>query len=274
MQILIRILAKNKYVFYFFFLALISFISIFNNNPYYSSTYFNSSNYIIGKIFLTRSSIISYFNLNKINNEVMNENFFLKKQLLEINRIQYNYKDSVNNSYYDIYKVINAKIINNSVHKKNNYFTLDKGELDGVKVDQAVLGFSGVIGKIHSVSSNFSIGHSLLSSKLIIPSSIGESNVISSVTWFGDSPDILNILYVPKHLNINKGDTVYTSSFESVFPERIPISIIKKVDKNSNSNFQEIESYPIENFYSIYNVYLVENKMKNEQKLLEENAAK
>ena len=274
MQILIRILAKNKYVFYFFFLAFISFISIFNNNPYYSSSYFNSSNYIIGKIFQTRSSIVSYFNLNKINNEIMNENFFLKKKLLSIKRSQYNYQDSLNNLNYDNYKIINAKIINNSVHKKNNYFTLDKGEQDGVKVDQAVLGFNGVVGKIHSVSSNFSIGHSLLSSKLIIPSSIGESKIISSTTWFGDNPEILNVLYVPKHLNINKGDTVYTSSFESIFPERIPISIIIKVDKNSNSNFQEIKSYPIENFYSIYNVYLVENKMKNEQKLLEENAAK
>ena len=271
MQILIRILAKNKYVFYFFFLAFISFISIFNNNPYYSSSYFNSSNYIIGKIFQTRSSIVSYFNLNKINNEIMNENFFLKKKLLDINRSQYNYQDSLNNSNYDNYKIINAKIINNSVHKKNNYFTLDKGEQDGVKVDQAVLGFNGVVGKIHSVSSNFSIGHSLLSSKLIIPSSIGESKIISSATWLGDNPEILNVLYVPKHLNINKGDTVYTSSFESIFPERIPISIIIKVDKNSNSNFQEIKSYPIENFYSIYNVYLVENKMKEEQKLLEEN---
>ena len=271
MQILIRILAKNKYVFYFFFLAFISFISIFNNNPYYSSSYFNSSNYIIGKIFQTRSSIVSYFNLNKINNEIMNENFFLKKKLLDINRSQYNYQDSLSNSNYDNYKIINAKIINNSVHKKNNYFTLDKGEQDGVKVDQAVLGFNGVVGKIHSVSSNFSIGHSLLSSKLIIPSSIGESKVISSTTWLGDNPEILNVLYVPKHLNINKGDTVYTSSFESIFPERIPISIIIKVDKNSNSNFQEIKSYPIENFYSIYNVYLVENKMKEEQKLLEGN---
>ena len=271
MQILIRILAKNKYVFYFFFLAFISLISIFNNNPYYSSSYFNSSNYIIGKIFQTRSSIVSYFNLNKINNEIMNENFLLKKKLLDINRSQYNYQDSLNNSNYDNYKIINAKIINNSVHKKNNYFTLDKGEQDGVKVDQAVLGFNGVVGKIHSVSSNFSIGHSLLSSKLIIPSSIGESKIISSTTWFGDNPEILNVLYVPKHLNINKGDTVYTSSFESIFPERIPISIIIKVDKNSNSNFQEIKSYPIENFYSIYNVYLVENKMKEEQKLLEEN---
>lgn len=271
MQILIRILAKNKYVFYFFFLAFISLISIFNNNPYYSSSYFNSSNYIIGKIFQTRSSIVSYFNLNKINNEIMNENFFLKKKLLSIKRSQYNYQDSLNNSNYDNYKIINAKIINNSVHKKNNYFTLDKGEQDGVKVDQAVLGFNGVVGKIHSVSSNFSIGHSLLSSKLIIPSSIGESKVISSTTWLGDNPEILNVLYVPKHLNINKGDTVYTSSFESIFPERIPISIIIKVDKNSNSNFQEIKSYPIENFYSIYNVYLVENKMKEEQKLLEKN---
>ena len=85
MQIFIRILAKNKYVFYFFFLVLISFISIFNNNPYYNSSFFNSSNYIVGSIFQIRSSIVNYFNLNKINSDVMSENFLLKKKLLEIN---------------------------------------------------------------------------------------------------------------------------------------------------------------------------------------------
>ena len=61
MQILIRILAKNKYIFYFFFLVLISFISIFNKNPYYNSSFFNSSNYIVGSIFQIRSSIVNYF---------------------------------------------------------------------------------------------------------------------------------------------------------------------------------------------------------------------
>ena len=274
MQILIRILAKNKYLFYFFFLALISFISIFNNNPYYNSSFFNSSNYIVGSIFQIRSSIVNYFNLNKINSDVMSENFLLKKKLLEINRNKHIYSDSISILNYDTYEIINAGIINNSVYKKNNYFTLDKGQEDGIKVDQGVIGFNGIIGKIHSVSSNFSVGHSLLSSKLIIPSSVGKSKITSSVNWFGKNPEILNVLYIPKHLNINEGDTVYTSSFESIFPEGIPISVIKKIDKNSNSNFLYIESNPIENFYSVKNVYVVENKMKQEQKLLELNNEK
>ena len=274
MQILIRILAKNKYVFYFFFLVLISFISIFNNNPYYNSSFFNSSNYIVGSIFQIRSSIVNYFNLNKINRDVMSENFLLKKKLLEINRNKHIYSDSISILNYDTYEIINAGIINNSVYKKNNYFTLDKGQEDGIKVDLGVIGFNGIIGKIHSVSSNFSVGHSLLSSKLIIPSSVGKSKITSSVNWFGKNPEILNVLYVPKQLKINEGDTVYTSSFESIFPEGIPISVIKKIDKNSNSNFLYIESNPIENFYSVKNVYVVENKMKQEQKLLELNNEK
>ena len=70
-----------------------------------------------------------------------------------------------------------------------------------------------------------------MSSKLIIPSSVGKSKITSSVNWFGTNPEILNVLYVPKHLNINEGDTVYTSSFESIFPEGIPISLLKKLIK-------------------------------------------
>ena len=122
----------------------------------------------------------------------MSENFLLKKKLLEINRNKHIYSDSISILNYDTYEIINAGIINNSVYKKNNYFTLDKGQEDGIKVDQGVIGFNGIIGKIHSVSSNFSVGHSLLSSKLIIPSSVGKSKITSSVNWFGKNPEILN----------------------------------------------------------------------------------
>ena len=90
----------------------------------------------------------------------MSENFLLKKKLLEINRNNHIYSDSISILNYDTYEIINAEIINNSVYKKNNYFTLDKGQEDGIKVDQGVIGFNGIIGKIHSVSSNFSVGQS------------------------------------------------------------------------------------------------------------------
>ena len=125
------------------------------------------------------------------------------------------------------------------------------------------------MGKIHSVSPNFSVGYSLLNSRLMIPAVLGKLNIIASVNWTGTDPEILDVLYVPKHFEVMIGDTVFTSSFNSVFPPGIPISVVKKIDRNSNSNFLNLKSTPIENFYSIINVYIIKNNLKQEQKLIE-----
>jgi len=103
----------------------------------------------------------------------------------------------------------------------------------------------------------------------MVPAFLGKLNISSSVNWLGNDPETLDVLYVPKHFDIMIGDTVFTSSFNSVFPPGIPISIVKKIDINSNSNFLDIKSTPIENFYSIFNVYIINNKLKQEQRLIE-----
>ena len=273
MQILLRILVRYSYSLYFCLLLFISLFILYNNNIYLQSSYFNSSNLIVGRLFELRSSLINYFLLKDINDNILIENTLLKENILELK----NASSSTQNQAYpefvpnDNFEIISAKVINNSVFKKNNNFTLDKGSNDNVKVGQGVLGPYGIVGKIHSVSKNFSVGHSLLNSKLMISSFVGKSKIISTSSWLGNNPETLNLLYVPKHFKVLIGDTVFTSSFNSTFPQGVPISVIKEVDINTNSNFLEIKSTPIENFYSLFNVYIVNYKLKDEKQSLELN---
>ena len=44
------------------------------------------------------------------------------------------------------YQFISAKVINSSTNKLQNYITLNKGALDGVKVDMGVISDEGVVG--------------------------------------------------------------------------------------------------------------------------------
>jgi len=269
MQILLRILLKNSYILYFLLLILLSNFFLFSNNSYLQSSYFNSSNFIVGKLFEVRSSIINYFFLEEINTNIMIENRFLKENLLKLATNQTDIYENPNVINTDKYEIITARIINNSIFKKNNNFTLNKGSNDNIHIGQGVIGPNGIVGKIHNVSPNFSVGYSLLNSSLMIPAFLGKLNISSSVNWLSNDPEILDVLYVPKHFDIMIGDTVFTSSFNSVFPPGIPISIVKKIDINSNSNFLDIKSTPIENFYSIFNVYIINNKLKQEQRLIE-----
>ena len=48
--------------------------------------------------------------------------------------------------YKQRYIYFSARVINNSVNKLYNYITLNKGSLDGVKPDMAVITHKGIVG--------------------------------------------------------------------------------------------------------------------------------
>ena len=48
-------------------------------------------------------------------------------------------------------------MINNSTNKRNNFITLNKGKVNGVKKGMGVVSNNGVIGVVHSVSENYSL---------------------------------------------------------------------------------------------------------------------
>ena len=83
------------------------------------------------------------------------------------------------------------------------------------------------------------------------------------------NPKILNLLYVPKHIDIQKGDSVITSSFDTIFPKGILIGEIVSINKDTNSNFYDIDIMSSQNFYNLSMVYVVDNILYQEKKALE-----
>ena len=71
--------------------------------------------------------------------------------------------DSNNNFIYK-----STKIINNSINKRNNYLTINKGTAQGVRDGMGVITQKGVVGIVQSSSKNYSIVISLLHSKTSI----------------------------------------------------------------------------------------------------------
>ena len=49
-------------------------------------------------------------------------------------------------------KIINARVISNSIDKLDNFITLDKGAADGVRPDMGVVCGTGVVGIVYLVS--------------------------------------------------------------------------------------------------------------------------
>ena len=254
MRSLLKFISRYNYSITFFFLLLFSFFLVLNESFILRSFYFNSSNYISGSFYKVQNGILSYFSLESKNTILINENLKL------INRIKK--LDSDNKSVaIDTSTVgfLSAQVINNSLNKSKNYITIDKGFKDGVRENLGVISSNGVIGKVKYVSDNFSTIISLLNTSFYLSTLVDETKTLSSINWDGKNPREVKLLYVPKHVPLEIGYSVITSSFDSIFPKGIEVGKISSINEDTNSNFYDVDILLSEDFYSIYNVYLVKS---------------
>lgn len=167
-----------------------------------------------------------------------------------------------------------AKVINNTVSLQQNYLTLHRGLLQGVKKDMAVIGPQGVVGTVIDISDNYSRVMSLLHRNSKVSSMLKKGNIPGSVEWDGKDPRYLTFRNIPKSIPVAKGDTVVTSTYSANFPPNIMVGTVVEILKEASSNFFIIRLKTATNFYNLEYINLVENVQWGEQSRLEAAAVK
>ncbi len=249
---------------------------IVQNNGYQSAAFFNSSNYISGTILNFRNGIVDYLDLKEENDKLARENAALRQRLFMSEMTRLN-QDHVYTSVLDPelafqYEFETAEVINNSTRRFNNFITIDKGSLEGLKPGMGVIGSQGVVGKVKAVSSNFATVMSLLHADVMISSKLVDSNTFCTTEWDGKNPKQAMLMYVPRHIIVEKGDTVVTSGFNSVFPENVMIGVIDEVGLKDNAAFYDIVIDLSTDFSTLSKVYICKNSLREEKDSLEINS--
>ena len=163
--------------------------------------------------------------------------------------------------------------MHNSYRHERNLLTLDKGEKDGVEVDMGVVLPNGVVGIVLQTSPHFSTVLSLLNPQTGINVKLKNSNYYGIVTWKTGDYRYVNVEDLPVQSGIHKGDTLVTGAYSRVFPENIPVGIVSEyVKKNKEYEYVKVKLFA--DFSALHRVYIVENKMAEEQKKLEEDNEK
>ena len=96
-----------------------------------------------------------------------------------------------------------------------------------------------------------------------------KSGDVATLIWNGQDPNILQLVDLPKLVQIKKGDTIETNSYSSIFPEGIPIGRILDFNLNTNDNYYDVNVALFNDMTNIKHVYIIENKDRNEIKTLE-----
>jgi rod shape-determining protein MreC len=256
----------------FFLLVIfftISLILLINNNSYQRASVWNSSNQIVGTAYERVNEFSSYLVLGKTNDSLAAENArlrnLLKSSYYDDSVKQITVKDSVLKQQYT-YTV--ARVINNSVHQKNNYLTINRGSKHGIKKGMGVIASSGVVGIVLNVSENFSTVRSLLHTETKISASV-DGNIGSLVWGEGNYDSRFALLKdIQSHLTIKKGARVITSEF-SLFPPGTNIGYVSESDTRDGNSALNIQVKLDTDFAKLQYVYVIINLLSEEQLNLE-----
>ena len=239
MHNLLDFLQKYHHWLIFILLEVVSGVLLFNYNSYQNSVFFSSANAVVGKIYQWESSVISYFNYGRMNEELMLRNFYLERQVDQLRRL---YGDLTQDTtalertgleFLSQYEVIPAKVVDNSIHKKENLMTIDKGRADGVKPDMGVACGNGVVGVVYLVSDHYSVVIPVLNaSSSRISCAIRGHGYFGYLRWYGEDPAVAYVEDVPRHARFKLGDWIVTSGFSSIFPSGV---LVGKIEQAYNS---------------------------------------
>lgn len=260
MQKLLDFLYQQREVGVFVCLEILSAWLLVNFNNRYNASFLNSSNDVAASLTSTSNNVYDYFQLTDINEQLMLENQYLQQEIRALKAQTKSYIDTI-----DQYQVVGARVINNTFNRGENYLTISAGKKDSIEVGMGVISTFGVVGQVKSVTNNFATIHSLLHPKLMISSQAKRTKTQCTVQWDQKSYDIANVKYIPRHIQLAKGDSIVTSGFNSVFPEDILVGRVTEVFLEDHMTFYDAKIQLATDFTSLYHVYVIKDLLKQEK---------
>lgn len=263
---------------FFLFLILmgISLAILINYNKTYNAVFSNIGYEMTGSIGKKYSSIENYFHLKEENQklalqnaELLNKspNAFATPDTGRVTRADSTLKDS--SGRIRRFSYLPAQVVNNSTTGQNNYITIFRGSKQGVHKDMGIMSAAGIAGRIVEVSDNYSLAMSLLNRNSRVSAMLKNGNNTGMIEWDGSNAQYVILRNIPRSVKIKKGDTVLTSNLATFFPEGVMVGTVADIANESSSNFYLLRIKTATNFYTLQNVFLVDNLLINEQKNLE-----
>lgn len=268
MKNLINFILKYAQWFLFTIYVLISLVLLIVNRNYQQSIYLSSANVVTGSVYGAWSSVTGYFHLKTTNESLQQRNALLQNEVLnlqsEVARLKSIVADSISTPTVERFDYIAASVINNNTRHPRNYFTINRGSLDGVKTGMGVVNQNGVVGIVNVTGPHMARVISLLNETQHFSVKLKDTPFVGSLTWKGDDPEVGYVEEIPRHAKYQIGDTVVTSGYSTAFPEGIPVGIIMNRVRSKDDSFFTFKVRLASDFRTINGVRVIKDIYKQE----------
>jgi len=244
----------------------------------------SSANAVTGYLYNRQNDVVEYFGLRRMNDSLLTENARLLTLLAEresydtlgsevVKKI-YPDKDSPRIVHYAQYTYYKARVISNSISAADNYITINRGSDDGIRKNMAVISGTGVVGRVTNVSRHFATVLSVLNVKQPVSARLRDGTYSFAFWEKGARPDELFMSDIPQEIRVSVGDSVYTTSYSTLFPRDLLIGVVYRIETLKRDHTQYLYLRPATNFRNLQYVYVVRDDFLDERRQLEDSVKK
>ncbi len=254
----------------FLLLEALSGFLLFQYNHYQGSIWFTQANTVAAQVHEWEAKALSYLRMPAENAALVRRNIILQQQLdiLRHNLALAGTDTTTLNSQQPMasgqWSTIEARIIDNSVRKRDNMIVIDAGSEDGVAPEMGVLSGTGVVGIVSGVTPHHALVMSILNSHSSISCRLRGTEYFGYLKWKGGTPLRAYMDDVPRHAHIKKGDIVETSGFSNVFPAGIFLGKVAEIKNSSDGLAYELEILLSTDIANLRHVNVINNLIKEE----------
>jgi rod shape-determining protein MreC len=270
MNNLIAFFKRFRVFLLFALLQVFSLTLYINYLTFPRNQYLTTASSFTGKILEIENDLTKYFNLSKNNQALHEENIRLRRKLKQsLYQVEGKYLKVDDTLFKQQYTYLPATVINSSVNKRNNYFTLNVGRKQGIYKGLGVFSDKGVVGIIHNSGEYYSVVKTVLTKDINIDVSIDPKGLFGLLKWNGADPKRGSIYGISNDLSIKKRSKVITKGGSGIFPRGLLIGSVEKIKPIAGEPQWEVIVKFAENFSTLQRVYVVKNLLLKEQKKIE-----
>lgn len=278
MRALLDFITKFNHWLLFIVLEGFSLMLLFQFNHYHNSVWMTTANAVVGQVYAWEHEVLHYIHLGQENEYITRRNVILERRnhelTLRINALTHDstLTERMLAQQLDSIKLLPARVITNSILKRDNLITINRGSADGVEPEMGVVCGTGIVGIVFMTSMHYAIVQPILNSHSHISCRLRGSDYFGYLTWEGRHPLHATLDDIPRHARFKVGDTVETSGFSSVFPPGIFVGKVSAIENSSDGLSYKLDVLLGTDFSRLQDVCVVQKQFLGEIHALEQKA--
>lgn len=224
------------------------------------------ANFVQSPVTSITSSVTNYFQSISSLRSAQTENDQLKQRVQEL-EVEVQQKEELSKENESLkallelkteakYKILPAQIIGRDPSLWFDSAIINRGSLDGVKLNMPIVNNGGLIGRVIAVSpitAQINLVTKDQSRMGGVIGALGTSNALGVVTGTSKK-ELLEMGYIPGSIEVQPGEMVYTTGQDGIYPAGLKIGEVVEVRPGSATVTQQIFIKPGAKLYSMEEV--------------------